>query len=67
MPYLRQPTDKVSVKITIQGLIDVYTQSGKYLFSLEPNKIYKPQRITAKELYKRAFNGLVLQQTIILD
>ena len=53
MPYLRQPTDKVSVKITIQGLIDVYTQSGKYLFSLEPNKIYKPQRITAKELYKK--------------
>lgn len=53
MPYLNQATLQVSVKTNIQGLIDVYTQSDKYLFSLEPNNKHKSQKITAKELYKK--------------
>ena len=34
--------------------IYVTTSKGKYLFSLEPNYKYKPQVITAKELYNKA-------------
>lgn len=53
MPYLQSSNEKISTKTTIQGLIDVYTQSDKYLFSLEPNEEHIPQKITAKELYKK--------------
>lgn len=53
MPYLQSPNEKISIKTTIQGLIDVYTQSDKYLFSLEPNEEHIAQKITAKELYKK--------------
>lgn len=53
MPYLQSPNEKISIKTTIQGLIDVYTQSDKCLFSLEPNEEHIAQKITAKELYKK--------------
>lgn len=53
MPYLKTPDENVCLKTSIRGLIDVYTKSGKYLFSLQPNEKHKAQRITAHELYAK--------------
>lgn len=54
MPYLVKPTEKVSEKVKVkEKLIEVTTKSGKYLFSLRPNKKHKAQTIIAKELYNR--------------
>lgn len=54
MPFLKKYTERISVKTKILiSLIDVTTSSGKFLFSLKPNKKHKSQKITAKKLYKK--------------
>lgn len=43
---------RVQVNVLIE-LIDVITDGEKYLFSLKPNSIHRPQKITVRKLYSK--------------